>query len=304
MDLIIIAVIAFLVLLSVCLCCYIFRLKSQIKEIKRELRETRDLSYNKQIRVSLFDKDLSDMTAELNNNLDYQKKLKLRSEEAEKTLKQSVSDIAHDLRTPLTVIKGNLQMLRKQEKLSEKGVSCLDICMEKSDSMKEMADNFFELSVLESDNTPVRTERISAVNLIMQFLADNEAVISGHNLTPEIIFPEKSIFIMCDEVLLTRMLSNLLNNIIKYASESFTLKLSDSGEECVISFSNAVGDESSVDPERLFERIYRGDKARRGSGAGLGLYIVKLLAEKHNAKVKAELTDKKLVISLIFKTAR
>lgn len=304
MDLIIVAVIALLSLFILCLIIYVLRLKSQIKEIKKELFLTRDISYNRQIRVSLFDKDLTDMTSELNKNLDYQKKLKLRSEEAEKTLKQSVSDIAHDLRTPLTVIKGNLQLLKKEEALSEKGRAYLDICMEKSDSMKEMADNFFELSVLESDSTPVQTERISAVNLIMQFLADSEAVIRNHNLTPEILFPEKSVYILADEGLLLRMLSNLLNNVIKYASESFTLKLTDDAEEAVISFSNSLETGAALDTDRLFDRIYRGDKARRGGGAGLGLYIVKLLAEKQGAKVRAEIKDESLIISMIFKTAR
>lgn len=304
MDLIIVFAVVLLSLLIIYLVVYIFRLKSQIKEIKKELFLTRDISYNRQIRVSLFDDDLTDMAAEINKNLDYQKKLKLRSEKAERTLKQSVSDIAHDLRTPLTVIKGNLQMLKKESSLSEKEKAYIDICMEKSDSMKEMADNFFELSVLESDSTPIHTESISAVNLIMQFLADSEAVIRNNNLTPEILFPEKSVYILADESLLLRMLSNLLNNVIKYASESFTLKLTDDETKAVISFSNRLEKGATLDTERLFERIYRGDKARRGGGAGLGLYIVKLLAKKQGAEVKAEIKDESLIISMIFKTAR
>lgn len=301
---VLIAVCCGLFLLSAYLIIYIFRLKSQLREVKKELFLTRDKSYNRQLTLSLFDNDLSEMTVELNKNLDYQKKLKLQSEQAERNLKQSVSDIAHDLRTPLTVIKGNLQMLEAEERLSERGKAHLDICKEKSDAMKTMADNFFELSVLESDNSPVQTERISAVNVLMQLLADNEAVIRGHNLTPEISFPEKSIFILADEILLTRMLSNLLNNILKYAKNSFSLGLEElEKEKCAIVFSNKIDESVRLDPERLFDRTYRGDKARRGGGAGLGLYIVKLLAEKQNAQVKARVENDRLIISIIFTTA-
>lgn len=88
---------------------------------------------------------------QLIKNLDYQKQLKLETEKAEKSIRRSVSDIAHDLRTPLMVIKGNLQMLQMEEKLSHKGEDYVGICRQKADEMREMADDFFQLSVLESD---------------------------------------------------------------------------------------------------------------------------------------------------------
>ena len=94
-------------------------LKSEMRKLKTELELTRNKSYNRQLTVSLIDKDFSALATEMNKNLDYQKRLKLESERAERNLKQSVSDIAHDLRTPLTVIKGNLQMLESEEKLTE-----------------------------------------------------------------------------------------------------------------------------------------------------------------------------------------
>ena len=114
-------VIIALTILCMILLVYIYRMKSQLRSIKEELVATRNKSYNRQVQVDLFDKDLTDMTKELNKTLDYQKQLKLETEKAEKAIRQSVSDIAHDLRTPLTVVKGNLQMLRMEESLSDKG---------------------------------------------------------------------------------------------------------------------------------------------------------------------------------------
>lgn len=287
-----------LAIVVIALAVQLLSLKSEMRKLKSELALTRDKSYNRQLTVSLIDKDFSALATEMNKNLDYQKQMKLKSERAERNLKQSVSDIAHDLRTPLTVIKGNLQMLECEGNLSEREMEYLRICSEKSETMKRMADDFFELSVLESDSTEITLSKVNITNLLMQFIADNEAVIRSCHLNPDVIFPEKTVFAQADEQLLMRMFSNLLNNIVKYAKSEFTIALESTEVDCRISFSNPVNSEK-IDVEHLFDRTYRADKSRRGTSAGLGLYIVKLLAEKQGAKVNAKLENNLLKISVI-----
>lgn len=288
---------ALFVIFLFCLILYLVLLKKELQKIKKELEHTREQNYNRQLTVSLLDKDLTNLATELNKNLDYQKELKLKQEQAEKTLKQSISDIAHDLRTPLTVIKGNLQMIEKNEMLSPGALAYLEICQEKSDALKTMVDDFFELSVLESEQTEVLLGKVDVTKLLMEFLIEHEAVIREHGLQPDIRLPERSIFIYADEEMLNRMFSNLLNNIIKYAKDSFEIRLEEEESEeagkenataCKIIFTNELFDNRDLKVEHLFDRTYRGDKARTGSGAGLGLYIVKLLAQKQGAKVYAQ----------------
>lgn len=292
--------------LAVLCAVLIFRLciiKKQLRSIREELPLTTQSSYNRQLTVSLADNSVTALATEMNKNLEHQKQLKFRTEQVERSMKQSVSDIAHDLRTPLTVIKGNLQMLEASEQLSEKGCEYLRVCIDKTDAMKQMADEFFELSVLESDSGAVRLSRIDLTSLLVEFILDSEAVIRCRGIEPDILLPEKSMYVMADESMLQRMLSNLLNNILKHARSSFGLSLSLKGDKTVLSFSNELRPDESLDTDRLFERTYRGDKARNGSGAGLGLYIVKLLAEKQNAAVQAIIRDNKLDISIVFDTA-
>ncbi|MBQ8176520.1 MAG: HAMP domain-containing histidine kinase [Oscillospiraceae bacterium] len=300
----VIAVIISVILAIACvaLLVQLLSLKSEMRKLKTELELTRDKKYNRQLTVSLIDKDFSALAAEMNKNLDYQKQLKLQSERAEQSLKQSVSDIAHDLRTPLTVIKGNLQMLESEEKLSERGMEYLRICSEKSEMMKRMADEFFELSVLESDSSEVSLSKVNVTNLLMQFIADNEAVIRSCRLNPNVIFPEKTVFAQADEQFLMRILSNLLNNVVKYAESEFTIALEAKESKCVITFSNPVNN-TNIDTEHLFDRTYRADKSRHGTSAGLGLYIVKLLAEKQGAEAAAKLENNVLKISTAFNIA-
>lgn len=286
--------------LCVYLLLYLWALKGELCKVKAELGRSREQSYNRQITVSLFDRDLSNMVVELNDNLDYQKRLKLQAEQAEEQLKKSISDISHDLRTPLTVINGNLQMLYKEE-ISKKGQEYLQICLEKSEALKTMINDFFELSVLESDHTPLELKQVDVTSVLMQFLVDNEAVIRANGLTPEINIPEKAVWILANEQMLVRMLGNLLNNVIKYAKDTFMTELvCMEDNRCRITFANALQESSKPNVEQIFERTYRGDQARHEPGAGLGLYIVKLLAGRQGAEVQARQENEMLLLSLFF----
>lgn len=275
-------------------------IKRSMKDITEQLSRTRESGYNKQLTVPLSDKDLSAMAAEINENLSFQSGLKLRFEQSQRQVMESVSDIAHDLRTPLTVIKGNLQMLENSSALNDKERMYISVCKEKSDLIKTMADDFFELSLLESDSTPPALTKVNIINLLMEFIAENEAVITANNLIPEIKFPGKTVFIYAEETMLLRMLSNLLNNLLKYARDSFGIEVRTEESRLDILFSNDVGGEYDFDPSRLFDRTYRGDKARGGQGAGLGLYIVKLLCEKQGGKTAAFISDNRLYIKMSF----
>lgn len=294
--------IALIVLAVICaaLLGHAVAVKLQLRSMRRELSRNLDPSYDRQLSVALFDRSLSSLAAEINRSLDHQRRLKRDAVRAEVNLKQSVSDIAHDLRTPMTVIKGNLQLLTQEEHLSPRGSEYLATCCEKADKLKEMADAFFELSVLESDDTSAELRQVNLTKVLMQFLADSEAAIRLHGLEPQIVFPEKTVFVRADEQMLTRMLGNALNNIIKYAHDSFRLEVEQDAELTAVSFSNPVRAGEMPDTELMFERSYRADASRSGGSAGLGLFIVRLLAEKQGAQVSASAEENVLTLTMTF----
>lgn len=287
-----IAIICVLVLILIILICYVIRIKSQLKKIRDTLNKTKNDGYNKQIDVDFVDSDLTNMASEMNSNLDYQKKLKYEIDSSRHVLKQSISDMAHDLRTPLTIVKGNLQML-SESNLSDNQKEYVGTCDKQTDYLRHMVDDFFELSVLESEDIPLTLSRINITNLLMEFIADEENVIRQHGLEPRLHFYDKTVYAYADSESLLRILNNLLNNVMKYANDWFELKLQvdDIHSTCSITISNPVDTSSGIDINNLFERTYRGSASRSGSGAGLGLYIVKLLADKQNMKLDATCRD-------------
>lgn len=290
--------IVILSLVSFTLLAYLVLLKGQIRNVSKELKANRNESYNKQIRIQLFDKDLTELTKECNLNLDYQTDLKRKAAHQEQTTKQSISDIAHDLRTPLTVVKGNLQLMKRDGNLGDKELNYLQICEAKAEELKHMVDEFFELSLLESDVSTPELTPINITSLLLNVILEHEILIREHNLTPELVLPEKTILVQGNAQMLERIFGNLLGNIFKYAKDSFSLRLIDQEDDCTVEFANAVTANHNIDPQHLFDRTYMADSSRNKPGTGLGLYIVKLLAEKQGATVTADILKNELVISI------
>lgn len=278
----------------------IFLMKRDIRKIANVIDDNFLANNNRQASLNLIDKDLTLLAAKINESLYYQKNLQMEQIRTKNDLKQSVSDIAHDLRTPLTVISGNLQMV-DEKNIGESDVNHLEICKKQVGIVRNMVDDFFELSLLESDTEKIELSKVNVTNQIIQFVIDHEPIISSNGLEPKFNFPEKTIMIYANEKLLNRMLSNLLNNIVKYAHNTFVIELSVLDKICKITFSNKIEIGAKIDTDRIFNRNYRASSERKGNSAGLGLYIVKLLADKQEAKVYAKQRDDTLFITMEFK---
>lgn len=288
-------------LVCVILFCYLLMLKHQMRNVTEELKANRQESYNKQIRVQLFDQDLTNLTKECNYNLDYQTQCKRKAQHQEQVTRQSISDIAHDLRTPLTVVKGNLQLLKREGTLGEKEQRYLQICEAKTEELKYMVDEFFELSMLESDNSEIELAAVNLTTLLFDVVLEHEILIRENDLKPTLDLPEKTLLVQGNAQILTRIFGNLLGNIFKYAREEFSISLKEDEQACTVEFANPVSDSHNIDVTHLFDRTYMADVSRNKPGTGLGLYIVKVLAEKQGAAVSARIEKRQLVIAVKLK---
>lgn len=281
---VIITVLAVLLLISI---AYILLMKHETKEVRKELELSRNETYNRLITREFIDKGQEKLLAEINRNIEYQNAMKIQAETERSKLKQSISDIAHDLRTPVTVIRGNLQMIEKSGALSGSEAEELRVCLDKSNDLKMMVDEFYELSYFESEDVEIRTQKTDLTEFVAGFIIDNEALLRKTPFEPEILLPDKSIFIEADPALLNRILSNLLTNVLRYSKEYLKIKVFEKDGAVAVEFENEAGD-SDVDTTKIFERTYRADKVRTGGGpGGLGLYIVRLLSGKMNGEAYA-----------------
>ncbi|SFD15314.1 sensor histidine kinase [Clostridium uliginosum] len=297
MEVALIFLITFIIFLFVVL----YNVKRQIKNILSQIKEINSGDLNN-ISVSLVNNDVIELAAEINRIINTKDELRIEVLKSEKNLKESIANISHDFRTPLTSIIGYIQLLGRS-KLDEKQRGYLEITQNKSYELKNLADDFFELSVLESSEvTPIFT-RINVENLLSYVILENIKMIEDANLNLEVNISHKPVFIYADEAMLKRIMQNLISNAVKYSKKDFIITLEEK-DQVRIKVKNSIDDEENIDTEKLFERFYKCDKARSKKGTGLGLAIVKLLTEKMNGTVSAIAIRGYLEIVINFKVIK
>lgn len=285
-----------LVILTVLLWKYI-SLKRNIRHFSQELEKLKDSDYRQTVKVTDFDKDLIDLAVKVNEHTDIQRQLGIEYEERQKQLGTVISGISHDFRTPLTASLGYLQMIEKSGELSDKNAEYLAIVIQKNKYLKELSDEFFELTKIENSNDELQLEEVNLSNLLTEAVLEQHSWIAYKNIATDFEISD-GIMIQADVHCLTRILNNLMSNAQKYTSDSFGVKLKQDGDCVVLCVSNTIADSSSLDIDRVFEPFYRMD-ARTAGGSGLGLYVVKLLCDRLGWSVGAELNDTVFAVTIL-----
>ena len=244
----------------------------------------------KMLDISLVDKDIEQLAAVLNQYNEKQRQSIASTLRHEMYLKESIANISHDLRTPLTVILGHLQLLKK-ENLSAGQTQRIETIYNKAERMKALIQTFYDVSVIDAKEvTPVR-EDFNLTNLLINLIHRERPSIGkqkGHiscnwsaksfRLSPFGLWYGRTIF------------QNLIINAIRYSSGSIKIDLKQGKEKSAIFIiENPIDSKVEIDPNRLFERFYTGDKSRHNSGTGVGLAVVKLLTDKLGGNVFAKM---------------
>ena len=277
-----------LVILCVLLWKYI-SLKKNIRRFSHELEKLKDSDYRQSVKVTDFDKDLVELAVKVNEHTDIQRQLGVEYEERQKQLGTVISGISHDFRTPLTACLGYLQMIEKSGELSDKNAEYLAIAMQKNRYLKELSDEFFELTKIENGGEELSIEEINLSNLLTEAVLEQHSWITERNISTDFEIAD-GIVIQADVHCLTRILNNLMSNAQKYTADSFGVALKQDGDRVILCVSNTLADSTSLDIDKVFDSFYRMD-ARTAGGSGLGLYVVKLLCDRRGWTVGAELND-------------
>lgn len=273
-------------------------MKGQIHNLSKQMEELICKDTEKMLDISLIDNDLERLAGTLNRYNSQQRQTVASALRHEEYLKESVANISHDLRTPLTVILGHLQLLKKED-LPKEQENRVETILNKAERMKELIEIFYNLAVLDTECTSTQREKFNFTNLLINLITENSPALEQKNICPEINLPEFSVFAFSDRNMVERILQNLLTNAIRYTNGNIKINLEQQARNKIcFSIENSVSNVSEIDASRLFERFYMADKSRRGGGTGLGLAVVKALVEKLGGSVNADLQSETLVITL------
>ncbi len=271
----------------------LYLIKKSAREIKDELAYRLEISTNTLIGISSRDKDMCILADSLNVQLKELRKKRQNYERGDLELKEAITNISHDLRTPLTAIIGYLDLMENiggNDEISHYTA----MIRNRTDVMKQLTEELFRYSIIASVQE-TNLEMLCINDVLEETLAGFYGAITKCGIVPDIDISETRTEKKLDKSALSRIFSNIISNALKYSDGDFQVRLS---EEGVIAFSNSAKKLTSIEAEKLFDRFYTVENARNSTG--LGLSIAKLLTKRMGGEISAELENGRLIIKLYF----
>ncbi|WP_261178751.1 HAMP domain-containing sensor histidine kinase [Anaerobacillus sp. CMMVII] len=210
---------------------------------------------------------------------------------SERLKTELITNVSHDLRTPLTSIITYTELLKGTDVTSEDGKAYIDIIDRKSKRLKVLIDDLFEASKMASGNIELVKEKVDIVQLLHQALAEHNEVLEQSSLQLRVTNPDPPVNVVVDGQRMWRVFDNLIGNILKYSLENTRVYISITTNQdyVVITFKNVTKYELGENVDELFERFKRGDTSRQTDGSGLGLAIAKSIVDLHQGELDIDL---------------
>lgn len=294
MENLLLIIIGILLVVLFALAAKVYYLRKSAKEIAEAFRDRLTADTNTLIDISSRDPHMRKLASDINTQLRVLRKEHHRYSQGDRELKEAVTNISHDLRTPLTAINGYLGLLGQEEK-SENVRRYLEQIQNRTEALINLTEELFRYSIVTSSQS-LRCERMDVVRALEESLVSFYAVMKEKNIEPQIELPEEPIWMCLDAGALNRIFSNIISNAIKYSDGDLAIKMTHAGE---IMFENTAQNLDAVSVGRLFDRFYTVEASRNSTG--LGLSIAKILTERMGGTISAQYQDGVLRIVLHFR---
>ena len=213
-----------------------------------------------------------------------------------------ITNVSHDLKTPLTSIVSYVDLLKKEPTESEAAREYIEVLDRQSQKLKKLTTDLVDASKASSGALPVNLEKIDLGELLRQSAGEYTEKFAAANITPVLNVPEAETYVTADGRLLWRVLDNLLGNAVKYAQSGtrLYLELTPGETETVLTLKNISREPLNIPAEELMERFVRGDGSRHTDGSGLGLSIANSLMELMGGKLTLTLDGDLFKAALVF----
>lgn len=263
-------------------------------EICQEIDARLGKDTNVGIDLTISDGKMCLLAAEIDRQMRRLRKEHIRYLQGDKELKEAVTNISHDLRTPLTAICGYMELL-EQEEVSQKVRGYLAVVQERIDTLKQLTEELFRYSLVVSANQYEERESVNLNRALEESIAGYYGALKEAGITPRICIPEEKVLRQLNKAALSRILANVIGNAVKYSDGDLEITLS--GDGCIV-FRNHAKEMNQVLAERLFDRFYTVETGKNATG--LGLSIARALTEQMGGEICASYEEEYLVIEVKF----
>ena len=293
-----------MVLLLVCIVLgwWVWTQRRTLRSAAAHLRELEDSGSTTRVRLAVPNGAAEELLQEVNRLLEARRADQAAWREREKSLRQQISNISHDLRTPLTSILGYLQLMEDPDLPEAERKEYLAVVESRSKALQSLITGFYELSRLEGGEYPLERVPVNLHASLSGLLAAfyNDFTDRGFDMTVEL--EEGLPPVQADEGAVLRVFTNLLRNALDHGQGGMEVRLFREGDRVVSLFRNQTADLTEEDVPHVFDRFFTSDKMRTGRNTGLGLAIVKALADRMGCPVSAALSDGWFEIKIMWPT--
>ena len=270
---------------------FAFRIGTQIKlkKISQKLEEIQDTDSDENVMVFTDNKVLMDLVAQINRLLENQRKVKVDYRRSEISSKKMLSNISHDIKTPMTVILGYLEIMR----LNSSGENEMLLKVEqKAQRVMELINQFFTLAKLEAGDTEIEISKIDVCEACRENVLDFYELLTQKEFQVQVDIPEEAVFVRGNKDALQRILFNLISNVVRYGSDGKYIGMFLRSDEKYI-YIDVVDKGKGIErgfAQNVFERLFTMEDSRNREiqGNGLGLTIAQNLAHQLGGKITLE----------------
>lgn len=267
-------------------------MKKTIREINDSLKYVLKSDTNNLISITSEDRDIKNLAISLNKELKNLRTKQLQYENGNQNLKRMITDISHDLRTPLTAISGYSELL--EEHSNEKQREYIKIINQKVKELSQLTEQLKDLSVGIELDKKLKKETCCINDILEETIVSYYNLFKDKNINPTISICSKKIYKEIDKNMIIRVFENLISNAIKYSDGNCDIILEESGK---ISFINKASKLDVTTVKKIFDRYYTLEKMKEYSG--LGLSIAKQLVEINGGNISAKYIKNKLYIEIL-----
>lgn len=271
----------------------VYTLHKSARQLRKGMAQQLERETNTLLSVSSGDREMRALADALNGQLAQLRAERQRYQHGDLELKAAITNISHDLRTPLTAIVGYLALLEGEEK-SEAVERYLSQISNRTQVLHQLSEELFAYALLTAPQ-PLHPQRVDLRGLVEEALLSYCGAMDQRGMEPTIQLPEGRVERNLDPTAAGRVLSNIISNALKYSAGDFSVTMTPDG---VITFANSAPDLNPVLVQRLFDRFFTVETARHSTG--LGLSIAKLLTQQMEGTLEAKYQEGQLVITLSF----
>ena len=272
--------------------------KREFRRINKQITENVDEYAN--IKTKSVDKDIENLVESINLIFDSRQKIVAEKNKNEEKIRQCISNMSHDLRTPLTSIMGYLQMIKSEKSSEADKKEYMDIVEKRTKSLQQLISSFYDLSRMEGNEYNFNYKKVNLSSILCENIAVFYNDFRNNNIEPIIEIDENVKDIISDDGAINRIFSNLIINMIKHGENFVKITLRQENDVIITEFINKATRLTQENVDKLFDRFYTVDNSRSDKNTGLGLYITRIMVEKLGHSISSKIDNGYLKIEIIW----